>query len=90
MISVAGLNIPVKRNFQFRPVEIDYLMTRFTNQFNNSSQNNFRYSAGANFTFGEASTKTRRLFSMSRRDGREMSLSRRLLSFRNGFRPTRL
>jgi len=32
-------------------------MTRFTNQFNNSSQNNFRYSAGVNFTFGGGSNK---------------------------------
>jgi hypothetical protein len=47
-----GIDIPISHAFQFRPVEIDYLMTRFTNQFNNSSQNNFRYSAGVNFTFG--------------------------------------
>ena len=47
-----GIDIPINHAFQFRPVEIDYLMTRFTNQFNNSSQNNFRYSAGVNFTFG--------------------------------------
>jgi hypothetical protein len=47
-----GIDIPVHKNLQFRPVEIDYLMTRFTNQFNNSSQSNFRYSAGFNFTFG--------------------------------------
>jgi hypothetical protein len=47
-----GIDIPITHSFQFRPAEIDYLMTRFTNQFNNSSQNNFRYSAGVNFTFG--------------------------------------
>ena len=41
-----GIDIPINNNFQFRPVEIDYPMTRFTNQFNNSSQNNFRDSAG--------------------------------------------
>jgi len=50
-----GIDIPINKSFQFRPVEIDYLMTRFTNQFNNSSQNNFRYSAGVNFTFGGGS-----------------------------------
>jgi hypothetical protein len=50
-----GIDIPIGHAFQFRPAEIDYLMTRFTNQFNNSSQNNFRYSAGVNFTFGGAS-----------------------------------
>jgi len=47
-----GLDIPINKAIQFRPVEIDYLLTHFTNQFNNSSQNNFRYSAGVNFTFG--------------------------------------
>jgi len=47
-----GVDIPISKVFQFRPVEIDYLMTDFTNQFNNSSQHNFRYSAGVNFTFG--------------------------------------
>jgi hypothetical protein len=47
-----GIDIPITHSFQFRPAEIDYLMTRFTNQFNNSSQNNFRYSAGVNMTFG--------------------------------------
>jgi len=50
-----GIDIPINKAFQFRPVEIDYLMTRFTNQFNNSSQSNFRYSAGVNFTFGGSS-----------------------------------
>jgi hypothetical protein len=39
-----GFDIPVSKSFEIRPVEIDYLMTRFTNQVNNSSQNNFRYS----------------------------------------------
>ena len=47
-----GVDIPINHHFQFRPAEFDYLMTRFTNRFNNSSQSNFRYSAGVNFTFG--------------------------------------
>jgi hypothetical protein len=47
-----GFDIPVNKSFEVRPVEIDYLMTRFTNQFNNSSQNNFRFSGGVNFRFG--------------------------------------
>ena len=47
-----GIDIPITKSFQFRPVEIDYMRTRFTNQFNNSAQSNFRYSAGVNFTFG--------------------------------------
>jgi hypothetical protein len=50
-----GIDIPISKAFQFRPVEIDYLMTRFTNQFNDSNQNNFRYSAGVNFAFGGGS-----------------------------------
>jgi len=50
-----GVDIPISKTIQFRPVEIDYLMTRFTNQFNNSSQSNFRYSAGLNFAFGGGS-----------------------------------
>lgn len=50
-----GIDIPITKSFQFRPVEIDYMRTRFTNQFNNSAQSNFRYSAGVNFTFGGGS-----------------------------------
>lgn len=52
-----GFDIPVNKSFEVRPVEIDYLMTRFTNQFNNSSQNNFRYSGGVNFRFGANGSK---------------------------------
>lgn len=50
-----GIDIPITKSFQFRPVEMDYMRTRFTNQFNNSAQSNFRYSAGVNFTFGGTS-----------------------------------
>lgn len=50
-----GIDIPITKSFQFRPVEIDYMRTRFTNQFNDSAQSNFRYSAGVNFTFGGSS-----------------------------------
>lgn len=50
-----GIDIPISKSFQFRPVEIDYMRTRFTNQFNDSAQSNFRYSAGVNFTFGGGS-----------------------------------
>lgn len=48
-----GVDIPIHKNVSFRPAEIDYLLTRFTNQFTNSNQNNFRYSAGIVFSFGE-------------------------------------
>jgi hypothetical protein len=49
-----GLDIPITNVIQVRPVEVDYLLTRFgvngTNYTGN--QNNFKYSAGVNFTFG--------------------------------------
>ena len=47
-----GVDIPVGKVVSIRPAEIDYLFTDFTNQFNNSHQNNFRYSGGINFSFG--------------------------------------
>jgi hypothetical protein len=54
-VCYGGIDIPITKSFQFRPVEIDYMRTRFTNQFNDSAQSNFRYSAGVNFTFGGSS-----------------------------------
>ena len=50
-----GVDIPISKTVSFRPVEIDYLLTRFTNQFTNSNQSNFRYSAGVVFSFGGSS-----------------------------------
>ncbi len=50
-----GVDIPIGHVVSFRPAEIDYLLTRFTNQFANSNQNNFRYSAGLVFSFGHTS-----------------------------------
>ena len=47
-----GVDIPIGKMVSFRPAEIDYLLTRFTNQFANSNQNNFRYSAGLVFSLG--------------------------------------
>jgi Outer membrane protein beta-barrel domain len=50
-----GLDIPITKSIQFRPVEVDYLYTRFgSNHIPNAatSQNNFKYLAGLNFTFG--------------------------------------
>jgi len=50
-----GLDIPITKNIQFRPVEVDYLYTHFgSNKLfsSSSSQNNFKYVAGVNFTFG--------------------------------------
>jgi hypothetical protein len=49
-----GLDIPLTKTIQIRPVEVDYLYTRFgvngTSYVGN--QNNFKYVAGVNFTFG--------------------------------------
>ncbi len=50
-----GLDIPIGKTFQIRPVEVDYLATHFgANHVANYSawQNNFKYVAGINLTFG--------------------------------------
>jgi hypothetical protein len=50
-----GLDIPITKNIQVRPVEVDYLGTHFgSNNIKNYSawQANFKYVAGFNFTFG--------------------------------------
>ena len=50
-----GLDIPLGKVFQIRPVEVDYLATHFgANHVANYSawQNNFKYVAGINLTFG--------------------------------------
>ena len=50
-----GIDVPITKYIQFRPAEIDYLLTRFSNQFTKTNnQNTFRYCAGLNFTFGNA------------------------------------
>ena len=47
-----GVDIPINKHVQFRPAEIDYLLTRFSNPFTaTNSQNTFRYGLGVNFTF---------------------------------------
>lgn len=50
-----GLDIPLTKSIQFRPVEVDYVGTHFgSNHVANYSawQANFKYVAGVNFTFG--------------------------------------
>lgn len=47
-----GVDLRVNKSISIRPAEIDYLYTKFSNQFTNTNQNNFRYSAGVVFTFG--------------------------------------
>jgi hypothetical protein len=48
-----GLDIPVTPKISIRPVEFDYLLTRFGNAFTggNNNQSNFRYQAGVQFRF---------------------------------------
>lgn len=46
-----GIDIPINHIVTFRPAEIDYLMTRFSNPFTGTNnQNNFRYKVGVVFT----------------------------------------
>jgi hypothetical protein len=47
-----GLDIPINQRVYFRPGEFDYLYTRFTNQFTNAGQNNFRYLGGLGVNMG--------------------------------------
>ena len=52
-----GIDIPVSRRIYIRPGEFDYLYTRFTNQFTNAGQNNFRYLAGLGINMGLPNVK---------------------------------
>ena len=50
-----GLDWTVANHIQIRPVEVDYLYTHFGSNHvvgYSASQNNFKYVAGVNFTFG--------------------------------------
>jgi opacity protein-like surface antigen len=48
-----GIDIRVSERVAFRPAEVDYLLTRFGNNFTqgNNNQSNFRYQAGVVFRF---------------------------------------
>jgi hypothetical protein len=47
-----GLDINLSRHVALRPVEIDYVLTRYSNPITNiNNQNNFRYLAGLVFKF---------------------------------------
>ena len=50
-----GLDIPINKSISFRPAEVDYLLTRFSNPLSGrNNQSSFRYTAGVVFTFGYA------------------------------------
>ncbi|MBV9183657.1 MAG: hypothetical protein JO356_20315 [Acidobacteria bacterium] len=47
----AGIDLPINKYISLRPVQVDYLLTRFANPFTRASiQNSFHYSAGLTFT----------------------------------------
>jgi hypothetical protein len=48
-----GIDIPVSHSIAIRPVQVDYVLTRFGNGFTSGNQNqsNFRYQAGIQFRF---------------------------------------
>jgi outer membrane protein OmpA-like peptidoglycan-associated protein len=54
MTAGGGLDIKMSKHVSFRPIQVEYFLTRLENlrTFNDNSQNNLRYSAGLNFTFG--------------------------------------
>ena len=46
-----GVDIPISKTISFRPAQVDYLLTRYSNPFTKTNnQNNFRFSAGIVFT----------------------------------------
>ena len=47
-----GLDIPVNRVVSIRPVEVDYLLTKFSANNISATQNNFRYFGGIDLTLG--------------------------------------
>jgi len=54
MTAGGGLDIQISKHMTFRPIGVDYYLTRLQNlrSANDDSQNNLRYTAGLNFTFG--------------------------------------
>ena len=54
MTTGGGLDIKINRHLSFRPIGLDYLMTRLQNfrSAEDHNQHNLRYTAGLNFTFG--------------------------------------
>ena len=54
MAAGGGIDLRVSKHLSLRPVEVDYLMTRFGARSYQATQNNFRYFGGLNFTMGGA------------------------------------
>ena len=55
MTAGGGLDIKLSRHVAFRPIQAEYFLTRLSpiGAFGVSNRNNFRYSAGINFSYGE-------------------------------------
>lgn len=49
-----GLDLKLSKHMSFRPIGVDYFMTRLQNlrTMGDNNQHNIRYTAGVNFTFG--------------------------------------
>jgi opacity protein-like surface antigen len=56
MTAGGGVDIKVSKHVSVRPIQLEYLMTRLKHfrTDDDNTQNNLRYSAGVNFTFGES------------------------------------
>jgi Outer membrane protein beta-barrel domain len=54
MTAGGGLDIKINKHLSFRPIGLDYYMTRLQNlrTQNDNNQNNLRYTTGFNFNFG--------------------------------------
>jgi opacity protein-like surface antigen/outer membrane protein OmpA-like peptidoglycan-associated protein len=54
MAAGVGLDYKITQNISFRPVQVDYLLTRFKTPLapSDQNQNNFRYFVGIDFTWG--------------------------------------
>jgi opacity protein-like surface antigen len=54
MTAGGGLDIKINKHVSFRPIQLEYFLTRLHNyrEASDNNQNNLRYSAGFNFTFG--------------------------------------
>lgn len=54
MVAGGGIDIKINKHVSFRPIGLDYYMTHFKNLrgLGDNEQNNLRYTAGFNFSFG--------------------------------------
>ena len=55
MTAGGGIDIKINKHVYLRPVQAEYFMTRLSpiGAFGVTTRNNFRYSAGINFSYGE-------------------------------------